>query len=134
MKLFRKFEVKIRYAIYALKQINRPHLGDIVVYEGKEHALIQGMNSPMWDLMCLDKENLKRPKRKIEKNVHEANFKLQPLYKRFVYSFMFSYKFQMNSWYLIDINKKGKISYNKNYKKTTNQKLKRKILIEKNRL
>jgi hypothetical protein len=107
----RKLQVKILYAIQALKCINNPHLGDKVKYKGIDCSLIQGVRNPYWNLLPLTEENLAKNKRDVYRDVHVNDFELQPLRKRFRFSFMFTYKFLMQNWYSIDIRKKGEISY-----------------------
>lgn len=94
------------YAYRALNAIKQPHLGDIVMYKGKKHQLIQGVNNPYWNLIDLSPENMGKSKRDIEKDVHVSQFKLQPLYKRFRFLFMFTYKFLMGYWFSIEVNKR----------------------------
>lgn len=95
--------VKTRYAILALKAINRPHLGDTVTYKNTPCFLIQGVAAPFWDLLPI--HEMDKPRRTIWHRVHEDLFKLEPLHKRFKSSFMFTYKFYMSTWYGIDIRK-----------------------------
>ena len=99
------------YAKTALMKINEPKLGDTVKYKGLECSLIQGVSNPYWDLLPLAIENLNKSKRDIYRNVHLSEFELQPLRKRFKFSFMSTYGFLMRSWYDIDIRKNGGISY-----------------------
>ncbi len=110
-KIIRKINVKLQYIIKALKDINNSHLGDIVLYNNTKCCLIQGVQNPYWDLLPLIKENLSKTKREIYKHIHKDDFKLQPLYKRFNFSFMFTYNFLMKNWYNIDIKQTGNISY-----------------------
>ncbi len=103
--LFIKIRVRIKYVIKSICEINKPKLGDTVYYHGEKCALIQGVNNPFWDLLPLTKENLDKPKRDIYKGVYVDNFKMRPLYKRFKFSFLSTYKFLMDNWYSIDIRK-----------------------------
>ena len=103
--------VKTQYVKMALRKINKPKLGDTVYYNGIECSLIQGVANPFWDLLPLTKENLDKPKRDIYKRVHFNDFKMQPLHKRFKFSFLSTYNFLMGNWYSIDIRKTGGISY-----------------------
>lgn len=96
--------VKLVFAFRALKAINSPHLGDVVMYKGKRHVLNQGVNNPYWDLIDLSPDNIAKPIRDVEKQIHVSQFKLQPLYRRFRFSFMFTYKFLMGYWYSIELN------------------------------
>lgn len=102
-KLLAGLIVRGRYAKKALSEIEKPHIGDIVSYKGKEHQLIQGVANPYWDLLDLSPENLSLPQRHIERSVHISEFRLQPMYKRFLFSFRFTYRFYMNYWYRIEV-------------------------------
>jgi hypothetical protein len=92
----------------ALRCIKRPHLGDTVTYFGTYYILLQGCQAPYWDLLDKHRNRLNR--------IHEDNFRLQPLWKRFRFSFMFIYKFYMSNWYSIDIRRTGKLCYTAHYK------------------
>lgn len=95
--------IKLKYAYFALCKINRPHLGDIVTYKNVECLLIQGVQSPYWDLIPISE--MEKQRRTRWNQVHEDLFKLQPLHKRFKKSFMFTWDFFMGYWYRIDLNK-----------------------------
>lgn len=114
-KLFRSIDVKIQYARIALNKINMPHIGDIVMYNNTECALIQGVRKPYWDLLPLTKENLAKPKREIYYSIHEQDFMMKPLWKRFFFSFKSTYHFYMGCWYSIDMMKTGRISFIQTY-------------------
>lgn len=97
--------VRLIYVYRTLKAIRRPHLGDIVYYQGKRCELLQGVAAPYWDLWC--------EKEKIRINaVNEKIFKLQPLWRRFFFSFRFTYRFFMGYWYSIDVNNRGRFIFN----------------------
>lgn len=98
----RKLIVKINYAIWAFKRMNRPHLGDVVIYKGERCFLIQGVANPYWDLLPLSEENLAKPKRDIYRHVHISEFKMDNSIKRKVWAFKESYKFKMQNWFSID--------------------------------
>ena len=99
--------VWVQYLLWAIKRINEPHLGDMVVYQDKKYFLTQGVMKPYWDMVELNGgSSLKR--------VHEDDFKLcnpiQGYYQRLVTSI----RFQLSSWYFIDTQNKGlfkRISY-----------------------
>lgn len=114
-KFIRSMSVKLQYALVALRKINMPHIGDLVDYNGEQCTLIQGVAKPRWDLLPMDKVNLDRPKRKIYNHVCESQFVMKPLYKRFGFSFMSTYKFYMDYWYSIDMCKSGRISFIQSY-------------------
>jgi hypothetical protein len=110
-QLFRSISVKLQYARVALRKINMPHLGDLVVYNGVKCTLIQGTQKPRWDLLPMTEENLAKSKREILKSIHEDDFKMQPFFKRAKFAFTSTYNFYMQSWYSIDINQKGTIIF-----------------------
>jgi hypothetical protein len=103
----RKLIVKIAYVIYALKSINRLHIGDIVFYQGKECMLIQGVADPRWDLLPLDKENMDKSLRTVFKNIHKSEFKTAKNAKVYWERFKSNYQFKMGNWFLIDTYQKS---------------------------
>lgn len=102
MKFLRRIEVKLNYAIWALKRINKPHLGDVVMYKNEKCSLIQGVSDPYWNLLPLNKENLAKSKRDIYKHIHVSEFKLEKSFRRYWWAFKTSYKFKMGYWFRID--------------------------------
>lgn len=98
----RKIIVKINYAIWALKRVNKPHIGDFVLYKGVKCSLIQGVANPYWDLMPLTTENLEKPKRDVFNQVHVSEFELEKTIKRKLWAFKSSYRFKMQNWFSID--------------------------------
>lgn len=98
MKIIICIYVRLIYAIRALQQINRPHLGDIVTYKGEKYQLYQGVRAPYWDMVRI--EGIYRI---TASSIHESKFQMQPLYRRFWFSFRFTYRFYMGSWYGIDV-------------------------------
>lgn len=105
----RKIIVKLMYVLWSLKQINKPHIGDVVTNSGKIYTLIQGVANPYWDMIQYTHIGNIRIN-----NVHKSTFKLKnPIMGR-IERFKQSYKFQMMNWFLIDTwNKKlfSRISY-----------------------
>ena len=99
----KKLRIKLIYVIRALRAINRPHLGDKVIYDGIECILIQGVASPYWDMIPLTKENLSLNRRVRFNRIHEKDFKLEPIWKRFGFSFRHTYRFYMRNWFDIDL-------------------------------
>lgn len=99
MKTLISIYVRLIYAFRALKQIRNPHLGDIVYYQGFKYSLIQGVAAPYWDLFD-HKDRIR------VNSIHESKFRLQPLWCRFFFSFRFTYRFYMTSWYGIDVRHK----------------------------
>jgi hypothetical protein len=106
MKTLIGLYVRLIYAYRALQQIKRPHLGDNVTYQGKEYVLIQGVCAPYWDLFDWDE-------RARLSSIHESKFQLQPLWRRLFFSFGFTYRFYIRSWFDIDVRAKCN-SYSKN--------------------
>lgn len=95
-KAFAGVFVRLVYAMRALKQIRQPHLGDIVYYQGTRYFLIQGVRAPYWDLFDA-KYNLRMD------SIHYSKFRLQSLWRRFFFSFWFTYRFYMRNWFDIDV-------------------------------
>jgi len=109
--LLRKINVTIQYILFSLEQVNKPKIGDVVLYNGVECRLVTRVSGNCWDLSPQTKENLVRSQRIIHKLVDVDDFHMQSLIKRFFFSFLFTYKFLMSNWYLIDISKNGEMSY-----------------------
>lgn len=103
MKTIIGLYVRLVYLYRALKQIRQPHLGDKVTYKGQKWFLNQGVCAPYWDLVSFGEESLGGMRTICANSVHEGQFKLQPLYRRFWFSFRFTYRFYMQSWYSIDV-------------------------------
>lgn len=114
-RLFRSINVKLQYVRVALRKINMPHIGDLVMYKGIECTLIQGVAKPRWDLLPMTKENLAKDKRDIFRFIHEDEFEMQPLWKRAKFAFSSTYRFYMQNWYSIDMNQKGRIAFIQTY-------------------
>ena len=68
------------------------NLGDLVVHEGREWMLVQGVARPRWDLAkpCCRKNG-----------VHESEFRKVKRIDNYWRSFRGAYKFYMTSWYSI---------------------------------
>lgn len=111
MKLFRSLYIKTQYLKIAIKNIYKPKLGDIVRYNNEQCMLIQGVAAPLWDLMPISEENLNKEERVVYRKISEDDFKLKKTLKRLVFSLKSTYKFYMGYWYVIDLNKTGKISF-----------------------
>lgn len=107
MKILIGLYVRLIYIKRALKQIRKPHLGDVVDYNGERCFLNQGVNAPYWDLIWFDGFESSA---NVCSSIHESKFKLQPLWRRFFFSLRFTYRFYMGYWYGIDVQKKY-ISY-----------------------
>lgn len=99
----RKVIVLISYIIYAFKRIPKPHIGDVVKYNGINCMLIQGVANPYWDLLPMTQENMGRDTREIYRRVHVTKFHLDKSLKRKIWAFKASMKFKMQNWYSIDV-------------------------------
>jgi hypothetical protein len=86
-----------KYVWYSLKVIKSPKIGDQVTHKGEDCILIQGVQNPYWDLLPTRKDNLDKPKREVYKSVHEDDYQLQPMWRRFKFSFMSRYR-----WYMMN--------------------------------
>mgnify|MGYP000692882618 FL=1 len=94
--LIRGLEVKLRYVFWALSKIFKISLGDIVIYNGVECIIVNGVNNPYWHIKPLDGENAKM------NSVHQENFKPVLNLKVLLSRFLSKYQFQKRSWYSID--------------------------------
>jgi hypothetical protein len=100
-KKIRPIEVKMCYVLWALKRINKPKIGEIVYHKGRVGVLLQGVKAPYWDIYFSEGNELNNFT--IVKHIHENDFRLKPLWRRFKTSFETSYNFQIGYWYTIDI-------------------------------
>lgn len=73
----------------SLRWIRSLNLGDIVIHEGREWMLVQGVRRPYWDLArpCSRKDG-----------VHEKDFKKVKSISNYWRSFRSGYKFYMTNW------------------------------------
>lgn len=104
----RSLIVKLKYVMWSLSRINKPHLGDLVIVKntGKKFILIQGVASPYWDLHNHIDGRINR--------IHSSEFKLINPIRGRIDRFINSYKFQMGNWFRIDTCNKplfSRISY-----------------------
>jgi hypothetical protein len=104
-KFFIGLYVKATYARRALRDINKLKLGDIVYYQGKEWYTYQGVSDPYWKIYRTE-DSFDLPAL-----VHKKDLKMEPLWKRFKFSFLHTYRFYMANWYQIDMAWKGKFMY-----------------------
>jgi len=102
----RSLFIKLNYALWALKKILQPHLGETVTYQGQRCKLIQGACHPYWDLVPISELELNKDKRYILRRIHVADFKLGKSPKRMIWAFKQSYQFKMEYWYRIDMMEK----------------------------
>ncbi len=80
-----------RVVFLSLRWITRFNLGDSVIYQGKEWILVQGVNSPYWDL--------RRDTEKV--SAHEDDFHKAKALRNYLHSFRAGYRFYMGYWYSI---------------------------------
>ena len=90
----------VRLSLSRMRGLN---LGDLVIHDGREWVLVQGVARPRWDLRLaltfgLDLGELAKPL--ISKNlVHESEFKKVRSIGNYWHSFRSAYKFYMTNWY-----------------------------------
>lgn len=103
-KLFRKIEVIIRYFIFSIKHINKPHIDDVVYLNGVECIIIQGSSDLIWWLrikdsyQCFDDIHIDRIV-----FIYTPSLLIKRFYK--------TYNFLLNVFYKTDINSNGTIKY-----------------------
>jgi hypothetical protein len=132
MKLLRSISVKIQYLLWAISRIRKPHVGDIVKYQGHWCVLIRGSiclattlpkqkqvrnagiecRSTSWELLPCTKRNLKKNTPRKIKFVHVSHFIMRPLIFRFIPVICQDFRYQMQNWYGTDMKRIGLISYN----------------------
>jgi len=106
-----KLIVKLKYAYYALKNINKLKLGEVVKYEGATVTCIQGVADPYWDVLYINKKG----ERERINRIHKSELKKSYDLKSIMFRFNSHYNFLMGYWFSIDVNNFksvfGKISY-----------------------
>ena len=77
----------VRLSLSRMRGLN---LGDLVVHEGREWMLVQGVSRPRWDLAkpCCHKNG-----------VHESEFRKVRSIGNYWRSFRGAYRFYMMNWY-----------------------------------
>lgn len=108
LKFFVGLYVRAIYCYRALRDINRLKIGDVVMYSGYRWVAIQGVADPFWNIMRCDGDP---PVKGDMVRVHKCYLKLQPLWRRFRFSFMHTYRFYMGNWYQIDVQNRGRFMF-----------------------
>lgn len=90
------------YAKRALIKINDLKLGDVVYYKGCRYLAIDGAADPFWSI------HNGQGRRDY---IHKSELKMEPLIKRFWFSFKSTFKYYMGYWYQIDVAKNGKFMF-----------------------
>lgn len=93
--------LRIRALVISIKQVNKVHLMDQVIYDGKECFVNNGASAPVWDL-CEEAVNLHTGKRNTYK-VHEKDFKKVRSLKNLKNDLFYHYNWYMTYWYSIDL-------------------------------
>ena len=99
-KKLKSIRIKLRYCRWALSRVFKYNLGSEVLYQGKRYILYQGVCNPYWDMALITQE-----KPVIVKHVHVSNFRLVRRIENYMHNFKSSYRFRMNYWYEIDMQK-----------------------------
>lgn len=92
--------LKAKHLIESIKDFNKFHIGDNVIYEGKEYFINNGTAYPFWDI-C-PKEFDRYGKRKSVK-VHQNSFKKSYDLWTIKNSLFNHYYWYMNNWYEIEL-------------------------------
>ncbi len=77
----------------SLKWVLRINLGDIVIYQGNDHIVNNGVCKPQYDLIDL---TLRKSIR-----VHKDNFTKKKTFNNYIHGFKSGYFFYMTSWFNI---------------------------------
>lgn len=98
-KQFVELVVKLKYAYYALKNVKRLKLGEVVKYDGLEVTTIQGVADPYWDVLYVNEKGERQRINRIHKSELKQSYSLSAI------SFRFNshYKFLMGYWFSIDV-------------------------------
>jgi len=90
--------VKLKYAYYSIKNINKLKLGEHVKYDGMNVTTIQGVAAPYWDVIVI---NSKGEKERINR-IHKSELKQSYSFSSIKFRFDSHYKFLMSYWHRID--------------------------------
>lgn len=82
----------------SIKLMFRFNLGDIVIYQGEEYYLTQGVRNPYWNLSKVKGEEYL-------KDIHKNNFTKKKSIENYLSSFQMAYRFYMTSWFNIWVSK-----------------------------
>lgn len=97
MNLLKAIYWRLRIVHLATRWIFNYNLGDLVLYQGREWSLIQGVMAPTWSLIRgdFDGDDFERV------DAHESEFRKVRTLANYVGSFRKGYRFYMQSWYSI---------------------------------
>lgn len=104
-KFFIGLYVRATYCRRALRDINKLKIADLVKYDGAWWHTYQGVSDPFWKIVTWTGETQQT------KTIHKQDLKMQPLWKRFFFSFNHTYRFYMSNWYQIDVAWRGRFMY-----------------------
>ena len=107
------------YLVYKTKEKLHKKMDGLIYFIKESTRIINEVPEQLWKPYYIfekdiEYNNLNKEKRDIYKSIHVNNFKMQPLWKRFKFSFISGYKFQMTCWYMVDTYNKSigkRISY-----------------------
>ncbi len=94
--------LRTRALARSVRQVNRVHLMDEVIYNGKKCFVNNGVSAPVWDL-CEKEWNLDGTRNTYR--VHENNFKKIRSYRNLKNDLLHNYDWYMLYWYKIDLRK-----------------------------
>lgn len=98
--------VRATYCRRAIRDISKLKLGDSVSYDGNEWFTYQGVADPYWKITRLSEHG-----NRLVLSIHKDHLQMQPLWRRFSFSFMSTYRFFMSNWYQIDVKNKGRFIF-----------------------
>ncbi len=93
--IFKRIYWKMYIYWLALHWVNALNLGDEIVYRNNIYSLVQGVQSPRWDIKG-DGEYLK--------SIHESDFVKRKTLSNYFGSYKSGVQFYMQSWYSIWVN------------------------------
>jgi len=85
----KKFLAYIKIFFYGVENLFSINLGDIVIYQGKEYFVNNGVSAPAYDLLPEQGEVIL---------VHKSNFKKKRCWYNFTHAFKFAYNFYITNW------------------------------------
>ncbi len=99
-KILYGFILRSKALLVSLKQVNKVHLMDSVIYDGKKCFVNNGVSAPIWDL-C--EEELKSDGTRNTYRVHENDFKKIRSFRNLKNDLLYHYGWYMTCWYRIDL-------------------------------
>lgn len=88
----KKLYWKIFIIFLSTKWLFKFNIGDIVIHQGKEYCLTQGVRNPYWNLSAIKNEEYL-------KDIHKINFRKKKSFKNYIGSFKSGYNFYMTNWF-----------------------------------